>query len=145
MTDSRDPLAFTATARQLGSTWLIETDHPEVPSATVRRYNAAEAQVIELISQTLNVPAEKITVSITPQLPADITARLHAARQAEAQAEVARQAAEAALQGVVLTLDGPPYDYTAREIASMLDVSYQRIYRIVADAKPARTRKKKEG
>lgn len=144
-TSTPEALNFTATARQLGSTWLIETDHGEVPTATVRRYNAAEAQVIELISQTLDVPAEQITVAITPQLPADITARINKAHETEATAQAAREAADAALTDVVLTLDSAPYDYTAREIAAMLDVSYQRIYRIVAEATPTPGRKKKEG
>lgn len=140
-----DVLHLTATARQLGSTWLIETDHPEVPSATVRRYNMAKGQVVELIAQTLDVPPERITVSITPQLPDDLTTRLQAARDAEAEAKAARAAADRALVEVVLTLDGPPYNYTAREIAAMLEVSYQGIYRIVAEAKPEAGRKKKHG
>lgn len=108
---------FTALCERAGRWWTIRVPQIEGLTAQVRSLDQAELVTRQLISRTLDLPAEAIRVDILPDAPAPVAHALrarHAARQA---AEAAARATRGALEA--LAREGIPY----LDAATMLGLS----------------------
>jgi hypothetical protein len=109
--------SFTALCERAGRWWTIRVPQIEGMTAQVRSLDQAEIVTRQLISRTLAIPAESITIDVLPDAPAPVAHALqvrHAARQAvEAAARATREALDA------LAREGIAY----RDAATMLGLS----------------------
>lgn len=108
---------FTALCERAGRWWTIRVPQIEGMTAQVRSLDQAEIVTRQLISRTLAIPAESITIDVLPDAPAPVAHALqvrHAARQAV-------EAASRATRDALDTLAGEGIAF--RDAATMLGLS----------------------
>ena len=109
--------------------WLLSV--PELDVVTqARTLDRAEATVRDLIAVWLDVPADSFAVEVEPRLDDEWTKLLRETKDARATADKASARASELLRTSVTTLHDA--GLSAREVGSLLGISYQRVQQLLA-------------
>jgi len=109
--------------------WLLSV--PELDVVTqARTLDRAEATVRDLIAVWLDVPADSFAVEVEPRLNDEWTKLLRETRDARTTADKASARASELLRTSVTTLHDA--GLSAREVGSLLGISYQRVQQLLA-------------
>jgi hypothetical protein len=108
---------FTALCERAGRWWTIRVPQVEGLTAQVRGLDQAEIVARQLISRTLNIPAEAIRVDVLPDAPAPVADALRARHAARMAVDAANRATRHALE--MLGGEGFPF----HDAATMLGLS----------------------
>lgn len=108
---------FTALCERAGRWWTIRIPQVEGLTAQVRDLGQAEIVVRQLISRTLNIPAEAIRIDVLPDAPAPVADALRARHAARMAVDAANRATRNALE--MLSREGFPF----HDAATMLGLS----------------------
>ena len=109
--------------------WLLSV--PELDVVTqARTLDRAEATVRDLIAVWLDVPADSFAVEVEPRLNDEWTKLLRETRDARTTADKASARASELIRTSVTTLHDA--GLSAREVGSLLGISYQRVQQLLA-------------
>jgi hypothetical protein len=108
---------FTALCERAGRWWTIRIPQVEGLTAQVRDLGQAEIVARQVISRTLNIPAEAIRVDVLPDAPAPVADALRARHAARMAVDAANRATRTALE--ILAGEG----FTFHDAATMLGLS----------------------
>lgn len=108
---------FTALCERAGRWWTIRIPQVEGLTAQVRGLDQAEIVARQVISRTLNIPAEAIRVDVLPDAPAPVADALRARHAARMSVDAANRATRDALEA--LAREGLPF----HDAATMLGLS----------------------
>ena len=108
---------FTALCERAGRWWTIRILQVEGLTAQVRDLGQAEIVARQVISRTLNIPAEAIRVDVLPDAPAPVADALRARHAARMAVDAANRATRGALE--VLAREG----FAFQDAATMLSLS----------------------
>lgn len=110
--------------------WLLSI--PELDIVTqARTLDRAEATVRDVIAVWLDVPADSFAVEVEPRLDDKWMRLLRETREARSDAERASARASELLRTSVSTMRAA--GLTAREVGSLVGVSYQRVQQLLAE------------
>ena len=117
--------------------WLLSV--PELDVVTqAKTLDRAEATVRDLVAVWLDVPLDSFAVEVEPRLDDDWTKLLRETRDARAAADKASARASELLRTSVATLHDA--GLSAREVGSLVGVSYQRVQQLLAEGVGQRSR-----
>ncbi len=117
--------------------WLLSV--PELDVVTqAKTLDRAEATVRDLIAVWLDVPSDSFAVEIEPRLDDEWMKLLRDTRDARATADRASARASELLRTSVTTLHDA--GLSAREVGSLVGVSYQRVQQLLAEGAGQRSR-----
>ena len=108
---------FTALCERAGRWWTIRVPQVEGLTAQVRGLDQAEIVARQVISRTLNIPAEAIRVDVLPDAPAPVADALRARHAARMAVDAANRATRDALD--TLAREG----FAFHDAATMLSLS----------------------
>jgi hypothetical protein len=108
---------FTALCERAGRWWTIRILQVEGLTAQVRDLGQAEIVARQVISRTLNIPAEAVRVDVLPDAPAPVADALKARHAARMAVDAANRATRSALE--VLAREG----FAFQDAATMLSLS----------------------
>lgn len=108
---------FTALCERAGRWWTIRIPQVEGLTAQVRGLDQAEIVARQVISRTLNIPAEAIRVDVLPDAPAPVADALRARHAARMAVDAANRATRDALE--TLAREG----FAFHDAATMLSLS----------------------
>jgi hypothetical protein len=108
---------FTALCERAGRWWTIRIPQVEGLTAQVRDLSQAEIVARQVISRTLNIPAEAIRVDVLPDAPAPVADALRARHAARMAVDAANRATRNALE--LLSREG----FAFHDAATMLSLS----------------------
>ena len=108
---------FTALCERAGRWWTIRIPQVEGLSAQVRDLGQAEMVARQVVSRTLNIPAEAIRIDVLPDAPAPVADALRARHAARMAVDAANRATRNALD--MLAREG----FAFHEAATMLGLS----------------------
>lgn len=121
-------MKVTAKATRSGGWWAVEV--PEVPGAftQVKRLDQVGAMAADAVATLLDVEASTVEVVLAPATDHD--SAVAAAREASARAAAAQDEASLKVRAAVgvLRADG----LTARDVATLLGISHQRVSQLEA-------------
>ena len=121
---------YRALATQEARFWLLSV--PELDIVTqAKKLDRAEAIVRDLIAVWLDVPPDSFAVEVEPQLDDEWTKLLRETRDARTIADHASARASELLRTSVSTLHDA--GLTAREVGSLVGISYQRVQQLLAE------------
>jgi DNA-directed RNA polymerase specialized sigma24 family protein len=128
---------YRAVATQEKRFWLLSV--PELDVVTqARKLDRAEATVRDLIAVWLDVPPDSFAVEVEPQLDDEWTRLLRETREARTTADKASARASELLRTSVTTLHDA--GLSAREVGSLVGISYQRVQQLLAEGIGQRSR-----
>ena len=117
--------------------WLLSV--PELDIVTqAKKLDRAEATVRDLIAVWLDVPPDSFAVEVEPQLDDEWTRLLRDRKDARATADKASARASELLRTSVTTLHDA--GLSAREVGSLVGISYQRVQQLLAEGVGQRSR-----
>jgi hypothetical protein len=108
---------FTALCERAGRWWTIRIPQVEGLTAQVRGLDQAEIVARQVISRTLNIPADAIRVDVLPDAPAPVADALRARHAARMAVDAANRATRTALE--LLAREG----FAFHDAATMLSLS----------------------
>jgi len=108
---------FTALCERAGRWWTIRIPQVEGLTAQVRDLGQAEVVARQVISRTLNIPADAIRIDVLPDAPAPVADALRARHAARMAVDAANRATRNALE--VLAHEG----FAFPDAATMLGLS----------------------
>ena len=108
---------FTALCERAGRWWTIRIPQVEGLTAQVRGLDQAEIVARQVISRTLNIPAEAIRIDVLPDAPAPVADALRARHAARVAVGAANRATRNALE--MLASEG----FAFHDAATMLGLS----------------------
>ena len=108
---------FTALCERAGRWWTIRIPQVEGLTAQVRGLDQAEIVARQVISRTLNIPAEAIRIDVLPDAPAPVADALRARHAARVAVDAANRATRNALE--MLAGEG----FAFHDAATMLGLS----------------------
>ena len=128
---------YRAMATQEERFWLLSV--PELDVVTqARTLDRAEATVRDLIAVWLDVPPGSFAVEVEPLLDDEWTKLLRETRDARTTADKASARASELLRTSVTTLHDA--GLSAREVGSLVGISYQRVQQLLAEGVGQRSR-----
>lgn len=117
--------------------WLLSV--PELAVVTqARTLDRAEATVRDLIAVWLDVPPNSFAVDVEPRLDDEWTKLLRETKDARTTADMASARASELLRTSVTTLHDA--GLSAREVGSLVGLSYQRVQQLLAERAGPRSR-----
>lgn len=108
---------FTALCERAGRWWTIRIPQVEGLTAQVRDLGQAEIVARQVISRTLNIPAEAIRIDVLPDAPAPVADALRARHAARMAVDAANRATRNALE--MLAREG----FAFQDAATMVGLS----------------------
>ncbi len=120
--------SYTADAVRDGRWWLLTVDG--VGATQSRSLREAPSAVRGLVSAMHDVDPSTVEVTVRPQIAADVLEHVEAARQSVVRA--ARLQADAAAESRAAARELVSIGLTGKDIATILDVSPQRVSQLLA-------------
>jgi predicted RNase H-like HicB family nuclease len=119
-------MKVTATAHRSGDWWAIEVPEVRGVHTQVKRLDQAAAMAADAVALMLEIDPADIDVTVNPVLNEEAAAAVARAVQAAQAARQAQEDASAAMRSAVTRLRETEH-LTARDVASLLGVSHQRV------------------
>jgi len=122
-------VTYTSVAYQEADVWVVQNEQLPGAISQVTRLDSAELAQREAIAFVLDIPVEKVSVTIaartTPRMDARVATAIALREEARA------KEAEAKIMRVRIARDLEKQGYTMRDIGVILGVSHQRVHQIV--------------
>ncbi|WP_460702898.1 helix-turn-helix domain-containing protein [Myceligenerans halotolerans] len=122
---------MTATAHRSGDWWAIEVPEVRGVHTQVKRLDQAAAMAADAVALMLETDPADIDVTVNPVLNEEAAAVVARALQAAQAARQAQEDASAAMRLAVTRLREAEH-LTARDVASLLGVSHQRVSQLAS-------------
>ncbi|GAB3161667.1 hypothetical protein GCM10027059_12420 [Myceligenerans halotolerans] len=124
-------MKVTATAHRSGDWWAIEVPEVRGVHTQVKRLDQAAAMAADAVALMLETDPADIDVTVNPVLNEEAAAVVARALQAAQAARQAQEDASAAMRLAVTRLREAEH-LTARDVASLLGVSHQRVSQLAS-------------
>ncbi|WP_170177098.1 XRE family transcriptional regulator [Myceligenerans xiligouense] len=122
---------MTATAHRSGDWWAIEVPEVRGVHTRVKRLDQAAAMAADAVALMLETDPADIDVTVNPVLNEEAAAVVARALKAAQAARQAQEDASAAMRLAVTRLRDAEH-LTARDVASLLGVSHQRVSQLAS-------------
>ncbi|RPF22442.1 hypothetical protein EDD34_3103 [Myceligenerans xiligouense] len=124
-------MKVTATAHRSGDWWAIEVPEVRGVHTRVKRLDQAAAMAADAVALMLETDPADIDVTVNPVLNEEAAAVVARALKAAQAARQAQEDASAAMRLAVTRLRDAEH-LTARDVASLLGVSHQRVSQLAS-------------